>query len=78
MSLKFHEEVAEVVNEIVMENFGSLVNDQIADMMDFGDMTDMQQLAVIDGAIALGAWVSAPDDMAQLRQWRAELVERIG
>lgn len=77
MNRKFNEEIAEAVDTILVEHFGSLVNDQIADMMDFSDMTDVQQLAVIDGAIALGAWVSAPNDIEQLRQWRAELVERM-
>lgn len=78
MNREFLEDVEYALTDIIIENFGKLVNQQIADMMDFSDMTHVQQLAVIDGAIALGAWVSAPADLEQLRQWRSELVERLG
>lgn len=78
MNREFLEDVEYALTDIIIENFGKLVNQQIADMMDFSDMTHVQQLAVIDGAIALGAWVSAPADLEQLRQWRSELVERMG
>lgn len=77
MSRKFREEVAEAVDAIVIDHIGSLINNQIADMIDFGDMADIEQLAVIDGAIALGAWVSTPDELSLLRRWRAELVENM-
>jgi len=77
MNREFLEDVESALNEVITANFGKLVNSEVAYMMDFGDMTPVQQLAVIDGAIAFGACVSMPKDIEQLRQWRAELVERM-
>lgn len=78
MSRKFNEDVAGAMQEIVHTYLGAFILESIEDMMDFSDMSEIQQLAVIDGAIAFGAWQSTPEELAQLRQWRAELVERMG
>ena len=77
MNRKFNEDVAGAMNEIVHTYLGSFILESIQDMMDFSDMPEIQQLAVIDGAIALGAWQSTPDELAQLREWRKDILEKV-
>lgn len=77
MNQNFEDAILEAIDDAVSMNLGGLINDSLEDMMDFSDMTELQQLAVIDGAIALGYWCSNPAEMEQLRRWRSEILERV-
>lgn len=75
MNQNFEDAVMEAIDDAVNMNLGGLINDSIEDMMYCSDMTTIQQLSVIDGAIALGYWCSNPTELAQLRAWRTMIVE---
>lgn len=75
MSRKFNEDVAGAMQEIVHTYLGAFILESIEDMLAFSDMSEIQKLAVIDGAIALGAWQSTQDELEQLRDLRASFVE---
>jgi len=77
MNREFDADVASAMYEIVYANIGKFINESICDMIHYSDMSDIMKLSVIDGAIALGVWQSTPQELAQLREWRAEFVENM-
>ena len=69
------EKLNELIYYHITDNLGDYIVESVWDMVKWSDFTFMQKLAVIDGAIALGAWQNTPSQMKALRDIRSAVIE---
>ena len=65
----------ELFEEYISEHMGDYIIESIERMIEWSDMSPIQQLCVIDGAIAFGAWQCCPRQMRELREIRSAFIE---
>ena len=64
----------DVIEDFITDNLGEFILDSINYMLTTNDMTFMQKLAVVEGAIALGAWTNSPQQQEELRAIRSIMI----
>jgi hypothetical protein len=74
---KFNEDVATALHDAIHTHLGAFVLESIEDLVKWSVEPDAEQLSVIDGAIAFGAWLATPDELEQLRAIRDAFAEGI-
>lgn len=65
----------DVIDDYVIDYFGDFIIESIDRMQNYSDMTFHQQLAVVEGAIALGNWTNSPRQQEVLREIRSAMIE---
>lgn len=64
----------DVIEDFIIDNLGEFILDSINYMLTTDNMTFMQKLAVVEGAIALGAWTNSPKQQEELRAIRSIMI----
>ena len=64
----------DVIDDFITDNLGEFILESINYMLTTNDMTFMQKLAVVEGAIALGAWTNSPQQQEELRAIRSIMI----
>lgn len=71
---RIRDDLCHKVDELLTDHLGTLVVDSVFYMLEVSDMTYMQKLSVIDGAIAFGKWQMTQSDLRELLAIRSEFV----
>lgn len=64
----------DVIDDFITDNLGEFILESINYMLTTNDMTFMQKLAIVEGAIALGAWTNSPQQQEELRAIRSIMI----
>jgi hypothetical protein len=67
--------LSDVTDDLVMGGLGDLILESIDYMLEHSNLTFMQKLSVIEGAIAFGSWGNSSKSQEELREIRNGLIK---